>query len=105
MVGESLVSAECRFIQTLEFGERPSLNTFLVGEVLAHLKSEFSPPPRTGEGYGGGGKKAVLLKPSFGCLPVNVLEESGDVIGSLQTVVDHEGVFENVQDKNGVTAD
>ena len=55
--------------------------------------------------YLGSDKKVVLLKPSFGCFPVNVLEESGDVIGSLQTVVDHEGVFEDIQDKDGVTPD
>ena len=67
--------------------------------------ANFTPPPRAGEGDGGCGKSAFLLKPSFGCLPVRVLEESGDVIGSLQTIVDHEGVFEDIQDKDGVTPD
>jgi hypothetical protein len=67
--------------------------------------ANFFPPPRTGEGDGGCGRNAALLKPSFGCLPVHVLEESGDVIGSLQTIVDHEGVFEGIQDEDGGTPD
>jgi len=50
-----------------------------------------------------GDHKVDLLESSFCCLPVNALEESSDVIGSFQTVVDHESVFEDIQDKNGVT--
>ena len=34
MVGESPVNIECKLAQILEFGELPSLATFIIGEVV-----------------------------------------------------------------------
>jgi len=33
-VGESPVNMECRLLQTLEFGQAPRINSFIIGEVL-----------------------------------------------------------------------
>jgi len=42
VLGESPISAECRLGRTLQFGEWPSVNTFVIGEVLRiHVKNEF----------------------------------------------------------------
>ena len=45
-----------------------------------------------------------LFEPSFGCLPMDVLEERLDVIGPFQPVIDHERVLKDIQDQDGVAA-
>lgn len=45
-----------------------------------------------------------LFQPSFGSLPVDVLEIGSDVIGPFQTVVDHKGVLEDIQYQDGCAA-
>ena len=42
-----------------------------------------------------------LLQPSFGSLPVDVLEIGSDVVGSFQTVIDHKRMLEDIQDQDG----
>jgi flavin reductase (DIM6/NTAB) family NADH-FMN oxidoreductase RutF len=42
MVAESPVRMECRLLQILEYGEFPSINNFVIGEVIqVHVKDEF----------------------------------------------------------------
>jgi hypothetical protein len=40
--------------------------------------------------------RTPLPKTSFYHIPVDVLEEGLDIVGSLQPVVDHEGMLENI---------
>jgi flavin reductase (DIM6/NTAB) family NADH-FMN oxidoreductase RutF len=42
MVGESPINMECRFLQVLEWGEFPNINSFIIAEVIqVHVKDEF----------------------------------------------------------------
>jgi flavin reductase (DIM6/NTAB) family NADH-FMN oxidoreductase RutF len=42
MVAESPVRMECRLLQILEYGEFPSIQNFVIGEVIrVHVKDEF----------------------------------------------------------------
>ena len=42
IVGESPVSFECRLFQILEFGERPRISQFVIGEVvIAHVRDDL----------------------------------------------------------------
>ena len=45
-----------------------------------------------------------LLQPSFGSLPVDVLEIGSDVVGSFQTVIDHKRMLEDIQDQDRCAA-
>jgi flavin reductase (DIM6/NTAB) family NADH-FMN oxidoreductase RutF len=41
-VGQSPISMECRMLQILEFGKEPTMNSFVIGEVLLiHVKDEL----------------------------------------------------------------
>jgi len=41
-VGQSPISMECRMLQILEFGKEPTMNSFVIGEVLlVHVKDEL----------------------------------------------------------------
>jgi hypothetical protein len=42
-----------------------------------------------------------LLQPSFRSFPVDILEIGSDVVGFFQTVIDHKGVLEDIQDQDG----
>ena len=48
--------------------------------------------------------RSRLLKACFGRAPVDILKERLDVIGPLQTVIDHERMFEDIHDENGHTS-
>ena len=37
-------------------------------------------------------------------LPINILEESFNVICPLQAIIDHKGVFEDIEDEDRVAA-
>ena len=42
MVAESPVNMECRLVQSLEFGDAPRYNTFVIGEVVRiHIKDDL----------------------------------------------------------------
>jgi flavin reductase (DIM6/NTAB) family NADH-FMN oxidoreductase RutF len=80
MVAESPVRMECRLLQILEYGEFPSIQNFVIGEVIrVHVKDEFW---ADGEIQSSRLKTIGRMGGDFYCRTTNIFEMKRPVIQS-----------------------
>lgn len=80
MVAESPVRMECRLLQVLEYGEFPSIQNFVIGEVIqVHVKDEFW---ADGEIQSSRLKTIGRMGGDFYCRTTNIFEMKRPVVQS-----------------------